>query len=82
MSRTMGGAYGAKGALHKFKQLLYAMSKLQTCELKLADHLVHILAGRGEQIHPTLRQLFGFGLRETAAIADHDTVCERTGEGG
>jgi hypothetical protein len=69
MSRAMAGAHRSKGTFHKFKQLLYAMAQLQTRELTLAGHVAHILAGRGEQRHPTLRQLFGLSLREMVVLS-------------
>lgn len=76
----MGGTYGAKGDLHKFTQLLHAMPKLQTRQLKLAGQVAHILAGRGEQIHSPPREISGLGLRERAAIPDANAVFEPAGE--
>ena len=49
--------------------VFYAMAQLQTRELTLAGHVAHILAGRGEQRHPTLRQLFGLSLREMVVLS-------------
>ena len=68
----MSGTYGTKGLFHKGNNFLHAMAQLETGELKLTGHVVHILASGGEKIDATLGQLCGLGLREIAAIAAHD----------
>ena len=70
----MSGTHGAKGLFHKGNNFLHAMAQLETGELKLTGHVVHILASGGEKIDATLGQLCGLGLREGAAIAKHDPI--------
>ena len=70
----MSGTYGTKGLFHKGNNYLHAMAQLETGELKLTGHVVHILASGGEKIDATLGQLCGLGLREGAAIAHDDSI--------
>jgi hypothetical protein len=76
----MSGTHGAKGLFHKGNNFLHAMAQLETGELKLTGHMVHILASGGEKIDATLGQLCGLGLRETATIAHHDPILLPAGE--
>src|SRR5262245_46820787 len=56
------------------------MTQQKTRQLKLTSHVTHILAGGGDEINTALRELCGLGLREIAAIADHDAVPHPPGE--
>src|SRR5262245_31964491 len=76
----MGETYGAKGLFHKGNNFLHAMAQLETGELKLTGHMVHILASGGEKIDATLGQLCSLGLREGVAIAHADPVVHPAGE--
>jgi|GEM_PF-4810907 len=82
MTRSMRGTDRAKGMLEKRKNFLYPVAQRQTGQLKLTGEVTHILAGGRHQIHPARGQLFSFGLRQIAAIPDHDAIFHPAGERG
>jgi len=60
--------------------VFYAMSKLQTRQLKLTGHMAHSLARGRKEIHAASSQFLRLGLGEIPAIAYDDSIFKPAGQ--